>query len=71
MPLAIEHAGESGGYFFVMILIAPIYLDAAILPHFLRHYSELGIREFHFAVHEDDVGRLDIPVNQAQLMQPF
>ena len=33
-----------------MILIAPIYLEAAILPHFLHHYSELGIREFHFAV---------------------
>lgn len=33
-----------------MILITPIYLEAAILPHFLRHYSELGIREFHFAI---------------------
>ena len=33
-----------------MILIAPIYLDAAILPHFLRHYSELGVTAFHFAI---------------------
>ncbi len=33
-----------------MIMIAPIYLDATILSHFLRHYSELGFREFHFAI---------------------
>lgn len=33
-----------------MLLIAPIYLDASILPHFLRHYSELGITAFHFAI---------------------
>ena len=33
-----------------MHLITPIYLDAGLLPHFLRHYSQLGVTTFHFSV---------------------
>lgn len=33
-----------------MHLITPIYLDASLLPHFLRHYSALGVTAFHFSL---------------------